>query len=158
MTSLRYDEIPAERLPILDYTGRLGDDGHIGVLAVALAEWAARDDSKADAYARRAANRAMDALDAALAGLYELRPGSSPRSAQPTTLTAARVDELLARSRGTDDRQAARPRPAGRRARARDPRHRPPAMAPAAPPTGCPRGLPRRAPPGTHEKPTGRTV
>ena len=43
---LRYDEIPADRLPILDYTSRLGDEGHIGDLAVALAMWAARDDSQ----------------------------------------------------------------------------------------------------------------
>ena len=75
MTMLRYDQIPAGRLPILDYTSRLGDDGHCGDLAVALDQWAARDDSKADPHARRAANTAMDAIDAMLAELYELRRG-----------------------------------------------------------------------------------
>jgi hypothetical protein len=100
MTMLRYDEIPAERLPILDYTGRLGDDGHIGDLAVALAQWAARDETKADAHARRAANTAMDALDAALALLHELRSRLVGEIRASDDATAARVDELLARSRG----------------------------------------------------------
>ena len=97
MTMLRYDEIPAERLPILDYTGRLGDEGHIGVLAVALAEWAARSEDKPDADARRAANRAMDALDAALALLYELRSRLITEIRESDDQAAVRVDELLAR-------------------------------------------------------------
>ena len=97
MTTLRYDQIPADRLPILDYTGRLGDEGHIGVLAVALAEWAARSDDKPDADVRRAANRAMDALDAALAELYELRARLVGEIRAADDATAARVDELLAR-------------------------------------------------------------
>ena len=100
--SLRYDEIPPERLPILDYTGRLGDDGHIGVLAVALAEWAARDENKADAHARRAANRAMDAIDAMLAVLYELRSRLMTEIRESDDQTAARVDELLARNFGLE--------------------------------------------------------
>jgi hypothetical protein len=100
MTSLRYDEIPPERLPILDYTGRLGDDGHIGVLAVALAEWAARSEDRPDADARRAANRAMTALDAALALLYELRAGLVTEIRASDDAFNARVDELLAQHRG----------------------------------------------------------
>ena len=94
---LRYDEIPAGRLPILDYTSRLGDDSHIGVLGVALAEWAARSEDRPDADARRAANRAMDAIDAALAGLYELRARLVTEIRASDDATAARVDDLLAR-------------------------------------------------------------
>ena len=97
MTMLRYDEIPAERLPILDYTSRLGDDGHIGDLAVALAQWAARSVDRPDADARRAANRAMDALDAALAELHELRSRLLTEIRESDDQTAARVDDLLAR-------------------------------------------------------------
>ena len=100
MTSLRYGEIPAERLPILDYTGRLGDDGHIGVLAVALAQWAARDETRADPHARRAANTAMDALDAALALLHELRARLVSEIRASDDQAAARADELLARCKG----------------------------------------------------------
>lgn len=97
MTTLRYDQIPADRLPILDYTGRLGDEGHIGVLAVALAEWAARSDDRPDAAARRAANRAMDALDAALALLYELRSRLVTEIRASDDACAVRADELIAR-------------------------------------------------------------
>jgi hypothetical protein len=97
MTTLRYDEIPPERLPILDYTGRLGDEGHIGVLAVALAMWAARDETRADADARRAANTAMDATDAALALLHELRARLVSEIRASDDQAAVRVDALLAR-------------------------------------------------------------
>ena len=41
--TLPYGQIPAERRTIGDFTGRL--DGHNGVLGVALAQWAARDDT-----------------------------------------------------------------------------------------------------------------
>ena len=84
---LPYDEIPAERRTIVDYTGRLGDEGHIGVLAVALAQWWPATTSKADADARRAANTAMDALDAALALLHELRSRLVTEIREPTTPT-----------------------------------------------------------------------
>ena len=43
--TLPYDQIPPERRTIGDVTGRLGE--HNGVLDVALAQWMARDDSKA---------------------------------------------------------------------------------------------------------------
>ena len=89
-----YSEIPAGRLPILDYTSRLGDEGHIGVLAVALAEWAARSDDRPDADARRAANRAMDALDAALAELYELRSLLVGEIRESDDQAAVRVDAI----------------------------------------------------------------
>jgi hypothetical protein len=99
VSSLPYDQIPAERLPLLDYTSRLGDDGHLGVLAVALAEWAARSDDRPDADARRAANRAMDATDAMLRELHELRARLVGEIRVSDDATAARVDELLARNR-----------------------------------------------------------
>ncbi len=102
MTTLRYDQIPAGRLPILDYTSRLGDDGHLGVLAVALARWAARDETKADPHARRAANRAVDAIDALRAGLYELRSRLITEIRESDDQTAARVDELLAQNFGLE--------------------------------------------------------
>jgi len=96
---LTYDQIPPERLPILDYTSRLGDEGHIGDLALALAMWAARDDSKADPHARRAANTAMDAVDSALALLHELRARLISEIRISDDQTAARVDAMLARSK-----------------------------------------------------------
>jgi hypothetical protein len=99
VTMLRYDQIPPERLPLLDYTGRLGDEGHVGLLGVALAQWVARDDSTADPYARRAANLAMEAIDAALAELHELRARLVAEIRADDDATAARVDELLARHR-----------------------------------------------------------
>jgi hypothetical protein len=98
--TLPYGQIPPDRLPILDYTSRLGDDGHLGVLAVALAEWAARSDDRPDAHARRAANRAMDAIDAALALLHELRARLVTDIRASDDDAAERVDQLLARHRG----------------------------------------------------------
>ena len=94
---LRYDEIPPERLPILDYTSRLGDDGHCGDLAVALGMWAARDETRADPHARRAANTAMDALDAILREAHELRARLVSEIRTSDDATDRRADELLAR-------------------------------------------------------------
>lgn len=94
--TLPYGQIPPGRLPILDYTSRLGDDGHLGVLAVALAEWASRSDDRPDAPARRAANRAMDSVDAMLRELHQLRARLVAEIRAADDATAARVDELLA--------------------------------------------------------------
>ena len=98
---LPYDEIPPDRLPLLDYTGRLGDEGHIGELAVALGQWAARDGSSDGRYARRAANTAMAAIDAALAELHELRARLVAEIRADDDATSARVDAMLARNRRT---------------------------------------------------------
>jgi hypothetical protein len=68
---LPYDQIP-----------RLGDDGHNGVLGVALAQWAARDDTRADPEARQAANTAVDAIDAVLGELHALRAPPGVRGAR----------------------------------------------------------------------------
>ncbi len=94
---LTYDQIPPERLPILDYTSRLGDDGHLGVLGVALAQWVARDDTRAEPEVRRAANTAMDSVDAMLAELHELRSRLVGEIRASDDANAARVDAMLAR-------------------------------------------------------------
>ena len=90
------DQIPEDRRAILDFTGRLGDEGHNGVLAVALAQWAARDDSKPGPQAREAANTAMDAVDAMLRELHELRARLVSEIRASDDAAAARADQLLA--------------------------------------------------------------
>lgn len=64
-------DVAPERLTICDVTGSIED--HNGLLGIALAQWAVRDDSKADPEARRAANTAMEAIDAMLAELHAVR-------------------------------------------------------------------------------------
>jgi hypothetical protein len=96
---LPYDQIPPERRTICDYTGRLGDEGHNGVLGVALAQWMARDDSKADPDARQAANTAMDAIDVMLRELYELRSRLVTEIRAADDASMARAEELLRRCR-----------------------------------------------------------
>jgi hypothetical protein len=93
---LPYDQIPQDRRTLLDVTGRLGDEGHAGVLGFALAQWAAPDDTKADPQARRAANTAMDEIDAMLAALHALRARLVSEIRDADDATAARVDALLA--------------------------------------------------------------
>jgi hypothetical protein len=94
-TTLPYDQIPAERFSIGDATGRLGDQ--LGVLGVALAQWAARDDSRADAAIRSAANTALDAADSMLAELHTLRGRLVGEIRASDAAAAERADELLAR-------------------------------------------------------------
>jgi hypothetical protein len=71
---------------------------HVGNLAVALPIWQARDDGKPDAPARRAASGAVDAIDAALAGLHAIRARLITEIRASDDATAIRVDELLAES------------------------------------------------------------
>jgi hypothetical protein len=92
--TLPYDQIPAERRTIGDATGRLGE--HNGVLGVALAQWAARDDSRAQPAIRRAASTAMDAIDAMLGELYALRGRLVGEIRSSDAAAAARADALLA--------------------------------------------------------------
>jgi hypothetical protein len=94
---LPYDQIDPARLVIGDATGRL--DGHLGVLGVALAQWMARDDAKAQPAVRQAANDAMDAVDAMLAELHQLRARLVSEIRESDKLAAARADQLLARLR-----------------------------------------------------------
>ena len=94
---LAYDQIDPTRLVIGDATGRL--DGHLGVLGVALAQWMARDDTKAEPEVRRAANTAMHAIDAMLAEIHQLRSRLIGEIRVSDDLAAERADALLARLR-----------------------------------------------------------
>ena len=95
---LPYDQIPEDRRAILDFTGRLGDEGHNGVLAVALAQWTARDDTRPQPEVRRAASTAVDAVDLMLRELHQLRARLMAEIRASDDATAARVDAPLARS------------------------------------------------------------
>jgi len=72
---------------------------HVEDLAVWLAIWAARDDSKPDADVRRRASDAVGAIDAALAELYGIRARLVPEIRASDDASAARADELLERCR-----------------------------------------------------------
>ena len=91
---LPYDEISPERRTIADSTGRLGD--HLGVLGVALAQWMARDDTKADAGVVRAGHAAVVEVDAMLAELHQLRSRLIGEIRADQDAAAARADALLA--------------------------------------------------------------
>jgi hypothetical protein len=68
----------------------------MGVLAIALGQWEARDDDKPQAHARRAANTAMDTIDAMLGELHGLRSRLVGEIRVSDDVTGARVDKLLA--------------------------------------------------------------
>lgn len=87
-------EADARALPAVRAIG-----GHTATLAHALTLWAVRDDSRPQAEVRKAANTAMDALDAALALLYELRSRLLTEIRESDDQTAVRVDAMLARSK-----------------------------------------------------------
>jgi hypothetical protein len=95
--TVAYDQIPPGRRTIGDAASRL--DGHLGVLGVALAQWAARDDSKAEPDIRRAANTAIDAADAMLGELHALRARLVTEIRESDDIAAARADALLDRCR-----------------------------------------------------------
>ena len=90
--TLLNDQIQPGRATTDDATGRLGE--HNGVLGVALAQWIARDDSKAEPDVRRAANTAIDAM---LRELHTLRARQGSGHAdladvQPARDPGARLD------------------------------------------------------------------
>ena len=99
---LPYDQIAPERRTIME--DNISD--HNGVLGVALAQWAARDDTTADPGARMAANTAMDAIDAMLRELHALRSRLADEIRVSDDATAARVDALLAELAAQDHRGA----------------------------------------------------
>ena len=66
-------------------------------LAVALAIWCNR--TEPDAHARRAANHAVDAVDAAIGHLHTVRRELVTDIREADDRAAARADELLARLR-----------------------------------------------------------
>ena len=84
-------------------------------LAVALAIWEARDDTRPDAHARRCANDAVDVIDGALAGLHKMRALLISEIRVSDDATAARADAMLARTDDatTSSRDQASPEPAG---------------------------------------------
>ena len=92
---LPYDQIPPERHTIGDFTSRLHE--HNGVLGVALAQWMARDDSKAQPAIRQAANTAMDEIDAMLRELHTLRGQLVSEIRDSDDASDARADALLRR-------------------------------------------------------------
>ena len=67
-----------------------------GVLAIALGQWEDRYDTKAQPEVRRAANTAMDAIDAMLAGLHQMRSRLVSEIRASDDATAARADAMLA--------------------------------------------------------------
>ncbi len=71
----------------------------MGVLAVALAQWEDRDDSKAQPEVRRAANTAMDEIDAMLAGLHQMRSRLIGEIRASDDANAAQVDAMLSARR-----------------------------------------------------------
>jgi hypothetical protein len=87
---------------------------HVDNLGPWLAIWAAR--TEPDAHARRCANGAMDAIDGALAALHRIRGELVGQVRAADDATAARVDELLARTRDGppvphEDPEGRRPKP-----------------------------------------------
>jgi hypothetical protein len=69
--------------------------GHVDALGVSVAIWDARREP--DAHARRAANDAMAAIDAALGELYGIRAELTAEIRESDRASAARADDLLAR-------------------------------------------------------------
>ena len=76
----------------LDLIGRA-----LGILAVALAQWSARDDTRPQPEVRQAANTAMDAVDSMLGELHQLRSRLVGEIRVSDDAAAARVDAMLAR-------------------------------------------------------------
>ena len=84
--------------------------GHVDQLGVSLATWSARDDARPCPEARRAANTAIDAIDAMLRDLYAIRARLISEVRISDDATAARVDALLAgRARDQELSEAIRP-------------------------------------------------
>lgn len=74
-------------------------DAQLGVLGIAVAQWAIRDDTKAQPEIRQAANAAMAALDDMLFTLLRLRGQLVTEVRQSDDASAARTDALLAKYR-----------------------------------------------------------
>ena len=91
---LVYDQISQGRRTILDYGARLDDDLH--ELALALAQWAARDDTKAESEVTRAGDAAVAKIDAMLAELHALRSRLIGEIRADQDIAVARADAMLA--------------------------------------------------------------
>lgn len=77
-------------------------DAQIGVLGVAVAQWAVRDDSKPQPEIRQAANAAMATVDDMLATLHKLRGRLVTEIRVSDDASIARADELLAKYGGAE--------------------------------------------------------
>jgi hypothetical protein len=80
-----------------DLTRRL--DAMTGVLGVALAQWAIRDDTKAQPEIRQAANTAMATVDDMLTALHRARQQLVTEIRASDDASAARADAMLAEAR-----------------------------------------------------------
>jgi hypothetical protein len=80
-----------------DLTRRL--DAMTGVLGVALAQWAVRDDTKAQPEIRQAANTAMATVDDMLTALHRARQQLVTEIRASDDASAARADAMLAEAR-----------------------------------------------------------
>jgi hypothetical protein len=89
------DRMPEPQPRLVDVAARLEDK--TGELGVALAQWATRDDSKAQPEVTRAGNAAVEAIDAMLAELHRARQQLVGEIRQAEDASAVRVDALLAR-------------------------------------------------------------
>ncbi len=74
---------------------------HVDDLGVWLGIWAAREDGKPQAHARRCASDAVDAIDSALLELHGIRNRLIGELRVSDDATAARADALLAEGRHT---------------------------------------------------------
>jgi len=72
---------------------------HLNDLDAALAQWEGRDDTKAQPEIRRAANTAMDAIDAMVADLYQMKSRLVTEVRASDDANGARVDAMLANAR-----------------------------------------------------------
>jgi hypothetical protein len=81
-----------------DVHARLEDP--MDFLALALGQWEARDDTRPQPEVRRAANTAMDTIDAMLRELHAMRSRLVTEMRAADDATAARVDALLAERLG----------------------------------------------------------
>jgi hypothetical protein len=69
-----------------------------GALSAALGQWEDRDDGKAQPAVRRAANEAMDTIDAMVAELYAMRSRLVTEIRASDDIHGARIDVMLSRS------------------------------------------------------------
>jgi hypothetical protein len=92
-----HDSAPS---PLRNLATRL--DAMTGVLGVALAHWAVRDETKAQPEIRQVANTAVATIDDMLAALHRARQQLVTEVRAADDANAARVDAMLAETRGDE--------------------------------------------------------
>lgn len=70
---------------------------HVENLSTSLARWAVRDDTRPQPEVRRAANSAVEAIDAAIRDLHAMRGSLVAEIRQSDDAAMARTEALLAR-------------------------------------------------------------